>query len=489
MFEKLKEAMKRPVVRIMESKIKEEVEKRITSAYHNENEDFGYRRISERIRTRDLPPIKQDKMIKVVDYLHDRNPQAKSILGTTADFVVGDGITFHAEREDTQAILDEFWKVNEWDLKQFDRIIELSKYGEQIYKPFVNKYSGIVNLGVFDPEQVDKIERDKENHEILKRLIPKQAKDTSKPTAFDIIHFNHKTDLYEGDIFHFAVNRGSHATRGKSDLLPIVDWLDMYDRSLFTMTERVLFLMAFVWDVEIEGAGQEELQKRLMELIQNPPKAGSFQLHNQLEKWKAISPDLRGADQAEFYKQVKQQLTSGSGFPMHWIFGDGEDINKATSQEITEPTYRQLKRRQKFVVAMFTELFKYQIQKAIKAKVLSGKVEDHKFTIIVPDPSRKEASVVTETLGKLMPAMAIGLMNNLLSEKTARQVTTMFVEQMGVEIEDKDEEEEINNDKVGPENQGAIQEAIKKVKEAISRGKEAKVKKNKDKKRIKKGGK
>jgi len=431
---------------VIADRVNEAVKKRITSARNNEREDATYRRITQIARTRDLSGIKQDKMIRVVDWLVDRNPQAKRIINTFTDFIIGDGITYTAENPELKDVLDEFWSMNEWDLKQSDRISELSKYGEQIYKPFVNEHSGIVNLGVFDPEMVDKIIRDKENAEMLKELVPK----SDKSIKYDIMRRNHKEDgKIEGEIFFFNVNRGSHGTRGKSDMLPIADWLDMYDKTLFTMAERVPFLLSFLWDIKIQNAGENELNDRLFQLLHQPPKAGSFNIHNENEEWNAVTPDLKGADFTDFLKLLKTQLTSGSGLPAHWLFGFGDDINKAVSQEISEPTYRQLKRRQEYVKYMFEFLFDYQIQNAIEKGTLKevpkdAKENPYEYQIILPDPSRKETGIIAETMSKVVPALAISISNGIVSEDTAMKVLNTFINQLGVDVDNEDEKKEID---------------------------------------------
>jgi hypothetical protein len=477
--------------KFIESRVTEETNKRMTAAINRDKEDENWRRISQVTRTRDLPEIKQDKMIKIIDWLCDRKPQAKRIVDLTRNFIIGDGIKFKAEKPETQEVLDRFWQINDLENKQKIKVEELSKYGEWIAKPFTNDISGMVKIGAVDPEQIDKVERNPENAEDLQVMVMKTV--GSKKTKYAIMDVNYKVDdpagkiegdekvmkKTDGEVFFFTVNRGSFGTRGKSDLLAIADWIDIYDRTLFTMAERTPFLLAFLWDIMIKGASPEDMQKRLNELKLHPPKPGSYNIHNDNEEWSAVTPDLKAGNNTETMKLLRTQLTGGSGYPNHWLFGIGEDINKATSQEISEPIYRQLKDRQQTVVSIFSVLFRYQIQTAIDKGTLKGKVADHPFKIIIPDPSKKEAGVIAETFAKLMPAGAIAIMNDVLSKDTVRDIATMLVNQMGIEVKADEEKKKVE----APENQKEIDKAVKDVQEAIKKGNKKKDDKKKHEKK------
>jgi len=487
--------IKNPIGRLLESKINKEVSKRFTASIDREREDRTWRRITDVERKRDLPPIKHDKMIRVVDWLDDRNPQAKKILNLMTDFVVGDGIKYKAEDSDVQRVIDKFWNNNEWDLKQFDRIRELGKYGEQVYNTFVNEKDGNVMLGVFDPEQIDKVVPDPENAEKLDYLktkssdkvyeiikVNRKVKDYNKALVWDgqkVVDDPKKKEIEKrvpdklyGDVFFFNVNKGSHATRGKSDLLSIADWLDTYDKSLYTMAERMQLLFAFVWDILIEGADEGQLKERQKQLKENPPSPGSYQLHNEREKWEARSPDLRGRDVSDYFKLMATQLTSGSGFPMHWLFGKGEDINRASALEMGEPTYRMLKRRQTYVRYMFQFMFRFQIEQAIDKEILDKDV-NRDVALIMPDPSRKEATQIVDTISKLTPSLAIATMNNYIDTDTARQVLLMQLNQLGIDVKPEDMKQKVADDRESV----PIYESLKKIMDILNARSKSKVSK------------
>jgi hypothetical protein len=64
--------------------------------------------------------------------------------------------------------------------------------------------------------------------------------------------------MMEGEVFYFAINKLPNSLRGRSDLMALADWLDLYDQYLFSEVERLHLLSAFVWDYKIEGATDEK---------------------------------------------------------------------------------------------------------------------------------------------------------------------------------------------------------------------------------------
>jgi len=439
-------------------------------------EDSNWRRITETSRLRDLTPLKHDKMIKVVDWLVERNPQARRIIKLWTDFTYADGISIKFKDEKAQEIIDKFMLINEWEERGGQRFEDLSRYGELIFRPFVNEFNGIVKLGAFDPEQIDKITRNEENAEELEYLYPKSSETSHGPNTkkYEIIKRNYKEDKISGEIFTFQINKSSFGTRGQSDLLNIADWLDIYDKTLFTMSERVVFLLSFLWDITIEGANEQDIAGRAMELLINPPKAGSSVIHNEKEKWDAMNPKLTADDLVDFMKMIGTQLTSGSGFPSHWIFGVGDDINRATSKEITEPTIRQIKRRQKFIRDMFILLVEYQIQEAINADQLTGKVADYPFKITLADPSKKDVELVADSISKLTPALSQSVMDEFLSNETAQRVMALMINQLGVETNAEEEDKKIDDEQPIKESKhayNALQDIYKKIKCSLDKTK------------------
>ena len=87
----------------------------------------GFRRLTatgQAHSRRDLTPLAQDYMQRLVYYLWESNPLAKWIVEVTVDFTLGEGASVQSEDEDVRAVIDGFWKdpVNMLD-KRLDTIL------------------------------------------------------------------------------------------------------------------------------------------------------------------------------------------------------------------------------------------------------------------------------------------------------------------------------------------------------------------------------
>ena len=70
-------------------------------------EDPTFRRLTGR-SLKDLPQYTHERMLNICYWLYRHNLLAKRILEIQRDFIVGDGITFIAEDENTLAVLESF---------------------------------------------------------------------------------------------------------------------------------------------------------------------------------------------------------------------------------------------------------------------------------------------------------------------------------------------------------------------------------------------
>lgn len=428
----------------MEYIVKESTrEKHITEGTNrDERDDRTYRRLT--LTDRDLAPMKQDKMIDVAFHLYERNVLAKRAIDLTVNYLLADGVRYETKDDNVKEVIDKFWDdpVNHWDLKQDNRVRELHLTGEQAYKTFSNDQNGLVRIGSVDPKQIEELISDKDNVEQLEKI-----KFKGDPKKYEIVRIDPKTGKYIGEVFFFAINKVSYQKRGKSDLLTVADWMDMHDRTMWSIAERTPFLLAFIWDFAIEGADGPQLRKREAELKKNPPVPGSWHVHNEKEKRTAITPDLRGRDLKDIIRIIKLQATAGSGFPLHW-FGEIEDANRAGTQEMNEPVLKMLKNAQKYVRYMFEFMFQFQIAKAIEAGYLKDtKKLDKTVDVMISEPSKKDAQKLADVLVKVSTALQVATASQWLSNDKAREVIGQLVGDLGVEVKKEDEEKKLDEER------------------------------------------
>lgn len=311
------------------------------------SEDYGYRRLSRDDR-RDLSVVAHDRMLKMATWLMASNPIAKRGIQNTTAFVTSEGYKIRATSKDSnsQAIvqreLDKHWKLCAWEDELTQRVTSLGVEGEwAFWAP--SRANGHFELCKILPEQVDVIVRDGINAERLKTLHlvqPMRFRWDDGPwerrDAFSLVHEDLWTDQLCGEVLYLGINRLGGQTRGWSDLLPVVDWLDQLDKTLFTEAERVAFQRAFAWDVTLKGADEAKIEARKQKIQEaGPPKPGSVNVHNDSEIWDCKSPDLKLQDSVAFIQFLMMLCFGGLNMPEHF-YASGGDVNKACHSADTE---------------------------------------------------------------------------------------------------------------------------------------------------------
>lgn len=427
----------------------------------------NWRRLTQ--SSADLSPLTHDRMQEMALYLSDRNPLAKGIVDLITAFIVGEGFTATSKDEDVQASIDRFWEDGQNDLpsriEDFTR--ELAIYGEQIVLAFVNAASGRVALVSADPRTVTKVaphplasdrpyavcfgsasvaseerwvkiiaEDDDPASTTFGRLVGQQAGETitlgdaSKP-------FYQPPGADSGTVlagcFFTAINKPRSAMRGRSDLLPVADFVDLYDRLIFDEAERMSFLRAFVWDVKVTGADASQLQSRAT--TEPPPKPGSVKFHNESEEWTAVSPDLNSDDSQNTADLILALVATGVGLPKLWLNGS-MDINRATAQESADPALKRLAARQRIVERAITRMVRFALDSAEEAGALpSAGDARHEFSIAAPEMSARDLERASRSLQSTVQALGMADAADWVDDETAQEAVALLLGQIGLDVD------------------------------------------------------
>lgn len=412
----------------------------------------------------DLPAVTHERMQSIALTLYDKNPLAKRCLELVKDFVIGEGIEPSSKDENVQAVIARFWDdgQNAMPARVHTFALELGLWGEQAFAVFVNERSGSVRLVSIDPRTIKSVIPDPENPD-LPIAISLLAETGAEARYLRIIHEDDDgrlvgaapgESLKLGDqtyayysppglvpdqgtrlvgCFFWAVNKVQGATRGRSDLLPIADFLDLYDRLIFDEAERMSFLRAFVYDVTVKGAQAADLLAKAAN--EPPPKPGSVKYHNESEEWKAVSPSLNAQDGATTADLILSLIATGAGLPKTWLNGI-MDVNRASATSMDEPSLKRLRARQQVVIAAVERMVRFALDQAEIAGALPPADEDrHPFTVDVPKMSSGDMEKASRSL--LNGVQALGLANTAgwMDDETAQQVMVLMLGQIGVNVD------------------------------------------------------
>jgi hypothetical protein len=282
-----------------------------------------------------------------LEYFHYlANPMAQWLLNIQVAYLAGDGVALASKDPDAQAVLEAWWTdpVNNWPYKLEKKMRELAMYGEQCWPAFTAPGTGRVRLGYLDPCLIQDVILDPDNAEQPIGIVTKKSvgayamperryrvilpitEEELMPPAQRI-----RQEFDDGECFYFAINSVSNGSRGISDLLPKIDWLDGYEQFMFARVERAELMNRIIFDLELTGFTQEQIEAFKKAFALPPP--GGIHVHNEKVKLEPKTPKLEAADAAVDARLFKHQALAG--YPEHW-YGGGGDVNRACHDMETE---------------------------------------------------------------------------------------------------------------------------------------------------------
>lgn len=428
-------------------------EKRFVEAHGKsiDNDDDQWRRLSGDSK-RDLTPMSQDRMQRLAVHAWEANLLANRLVELPVAYLLAQGLAWRVDDEKAQTALRRHWKdgLNAYAIKLPKRVRELSMFGEQCYPVFRDEQTGFVRLGYLDPERIATVVVDPENGEqpigiVTKgngrgekrryRIIVNVPESAFAPTTQRI-----RETFTDGEAFYFRVNDLFSTSRGRSDMLAAFDWLDAYDEFLFGELERAHLARAFVWDVKLTGATEEEVNAKAAGI--SAPRANSVRVHNESEEWSAQAPKLNAYEAGQAARLFRNHVLGGATFPEHW-YGGAEDVNKSTGASMTEPTERMLDMRQTYVGYMLLQIGEFVVRSHWNAldRELTEREQDILDTLVVewPELTAKDTTKFAAALQQCVAAVIGALSEQLITRDTALRILAAMAKRLGVEIDIKAE--------------------------------------------------
>lgn len=427
-----------------------------------DTDDHKFRQLDgNKRKKRDLDSISQELMIQNSYYLYDSNPFAHRIIDMISEFIIGEGVVLEAEHPDVQKMIDLFWNdpVNNMELNQENFIRDLSLTGEQFYPVQRNISNGLVRLGYIDPENVSSVIYSSDNALVPDKIVMKKkdnsedsdvyiivrpsihpqfpgkltiitndfVQDSTLPIFGDRITIGDSNKfIVKGSILYFSINKPLSGTRGRGDLLPLIDWLDAYDQFMWARLERIKHMGDYTWKAKFTGKTEAEL-KKLAETWPTP-KSNSVWLHNDNMDLEAVTPNLQAEDASAEASMFKNQILGGSSFPPQWF---AESVAGASNaQEMNEPAFKHLLSRQRLFIHMLQLMFSLQNDQAVIAHRIRPNISKV-INIDIPDLSVRDNQRITASLNRLVSSMEIAVDAELLDKDEATEVIRKSIKTLG----------------------------------------------------------
>jgi hypothetical protein len=225
---------------------------------------------------------------------------------------------------------------------------ELTRAGEIFPVLFTNKVDGMSYVRFVPASTIRDVETDPDDYETETRYAqtrqttaePKWWIGPGHPSAFKLQDDKTLPPL----MLHFAVNRPIGATRGESDLLPVLPWAKRYSEWLKDRVRmnRIRTRQAIL-HLRIQDPALVE-QKRQQIRTDNPIEKGIYVSGPDEE---LIAHDLRiqAGDAEDDGRNLRLACATAGNVALHYL-GEGETVNYATAREMGEPTTRFYAERQ-----------------------------------------------------------------------------------------------------------------------------------------------
>lgn len=420
------------------------------------NNEPGWRRLSgdglHSQNERDLEPMAQERMQKLAEHLWQSNLLANRLTELPLAYLLAEGVALQCQDEDHQKLLNAFWSdpINNWPLKLAPRVRALSLLGEQCYITHVRDGDGFVRLGYLDPRQIATVVNDPENPEQPIGVVTKRD-NRGKTYKYRVVVLGEDAELFstnttriraedfaDGECLLYQVNKFPNGSRGRSDLLPSMDWLDAYDNFLFDELDRIGYLRTFVWDITLQGADQAAIDKAQKEFV--PPGPNSHYVHNDSTKLEAKTPDLQSADTTASARLIRNHALGGNTMPEHW-FGGGGDVNRAAASEMGEPTFKMYSMRQGFLKLCLEEVGRFVLWQAARARGETPDWAEDKWqvTAVFPELLNRDVTKFASAMTSVVQAVTQMIDAGLLTEETALKIVADVAQRFGQDFDAKTE--------------------------------------------------
>lgn len=350
-----------------------------------------------------------------------KHPQARRIIDTTTDYVLGDGLTPQAPGQ-MGRFIQQFWthRQNRMDLRLPDLVDELSRSGDLFIAMFRNPGDGMSYVRAIPKSNIIKIETADNDWETElayheRARVGEEAKVWLSP--------NHpEAATADAVMMHYAINRPIGALWGDSDLAPIIPWLLRYSRMLEDRVRLNWAARVFYWFVKVPKADVQATQAKYSK---DTPQPGAIIVHNEAEEWDMKTPNLGGGDAANDLQAVRMMVAVGAGQPPHWL-ADSMDVNLATATAMEKQAVRHLARRQNMVADMVSDLCHVAYSRAYNQTAATRRIPTRDAIVVeLPDISRDDNSSLATAGGQLATAFnsltqALGTDSPTLKEESLR---------------------------------------------------------------------
>ena len=369
-----------------------------------------------------------------------------------------------AAAETLQAVaLDPFWKspANNWPMLLSDVCRDMILFGEVVPVPYVNNMTGEVAVGFIPADAIRSMTRDPLN---ARRVISITIKDDkNQDIVLPVVSLdkaglskvadetytsaaNSTVGRLTGKCFFWAINRTLTSARGCGDFIQAIRPARDAVKVLKSIADRTEINNSVVSELIFETSVTPAEIKNMMtpghESYINPPRLDvpgpkTF-AHNKNLEYKNVQPNIGASETSETFTMLKAMFCASTSFPEHWVFGQGNNANRATAAEMGEPAFNYITARQTTMKQCVKEIVDFAIdQKRIFTGELAGLTDEQcrAYEIDMPEIDVEDVKARVDIgLTKINGVLAAAMQAGANPEQLAAMMRDILVQDFGMKI-------------------------------------------------------
>ncbi len=352
----------------------------------------------------------------------------RRVVALTRSYVVGKGLSVGSNVDVIDKFIKAFWShpKNNIDRRLGPICDALTRDGEVFPVLFTNEITGMSYVRFKSARIIRDIETADGDYETELRYIENTPAEPRYwyAAGHPIFHQENEEHLPLPPVMlHWTINKPFDATRGESDLRPVLPWALRYSEWL---KDRVRLnrqrTRQGVLDVMVADDSQVEAKKQQLRGV-NPVEAGIY-VHGPGEEVKMHNLNI-DADEAEQDGLVlRLAIATGANLGLHYL-GEGERTNYATAKEMGEPTARFYADRQEQLIWMVEDLITEAYHRYCKVHH-QELPRDMGFVVNVPEVARADNESLASAAHDMVQALAIASARGWIDDETALTLAMKF---------------------------------------------------------------
>jgi len=362
----------------------------------------------------------------------------RRVVNLTRSYVVGSGISISSANKDIAAFVADFWDhpKNRVARRLGPICDQLTRDGEIFPILFTNPVNGMSYLRFKTARQIREVVTDPQDYEhelSYTENLPTADTRTwispNHPDAFPSPSDRPREGGGRGGsplqplMLHWAVNKPIDATRGESDLTPILPWALRYSEWL---KDRVRLnrqrTRAAMLDIQVADDTQVEGKRRQLR-TSNPVEAGIY-VHGPGEEVTMHALRIDSGQAEEDGKVLRLAIATGSNLALHYL-GEGESTNYSTAKEMGEPTARFFADRQQDIIWCLQDMLSVAYRRFCLVSGLTFP-EDLELQVTVTEVARADNESLAKAAHAIAQALAIASARGWIDDETALAIALKF---------------------------------------------------------------